>query len=43
MLGNQIPLFKTVKCGYNNTFAIDVNGFAWSWGGGNLGHKSDHK
>ncbi|EGR29393.1 rcc1 family hect domain protein, putative [Ichthyophthirius multifiliis] len=42
ILGNNIPLFKTVQCGYNNTFAIDINGQLWSWGGGNLGHKNNH-
>jgi len=37
ILGNELPLFKNVACGYNNTFAIDRNGTIWSWGGGNIG------
>jgi hypothetical protein len=36
-----VPLFNKVSCGYFTTFAIDVNGSLWSWGGGNLGHKNE--
>ncbi|KAL4436169.1 hypothetical protein ABPG74_018153 [Tetrahymena malaccensis] len=42
ILGNELPLFASAFCGYNNTFAIDVSGNLWSWGGGNLGQKNDH-
>lgn len=38
----SVPKFKNVACGYSNTFAVDVNGGIWSFGGGNLGYKNDH-
>jgi len=41
LLGNQLPLFRKVTCGYFTTFAIDDFGSLWSWGGGNLGHKNE--
>lgn len=38
LLGNQVPKFMKVGCGYYTTFAIDELGALWSWGGGNIGH-----
>lgn len=37
-MGNPLPGFKKVVCGYYTSYAIDENGGLWSWGGGNLGH-----
>ncbi|KRW99588.1 Regulator of chromosome condensation 1/beta-lactamase-inhibitor protein II [Pseudocohnilembus persalinus] len=41
LLGNQLPSFKSVSCGYNTTFAVDENGKLWSFGGGNLGQRNN--
>jgi alpha-tubulin suppressor-like RCC1 family protein len=43
ILGNAVPRFVDVQCGYNTTFAIDESGLLWSWGGGNIAHKNDKK
>lgn len=40
ILGNEVPKFKNIACGYHTSYAIDINGTAWSWGGGNLGQKN---
>jgi alpha-tubulin suppressor-like RCC1 family protein len=37
--GNKLPTFKSVACGFNRSFAIDSEGFAWAWGQGNIGFK----
>ena len=34
-----LPLFSTIACGFCSSFAIDVDGNAWVWGGGNIGFK----
>lgn len=42
LLGNELPRFWKACCGYFTTYAIDVEGRLWSWGGGNLGIKGDN-
>jgi hypothetical protein len=39
MSKNLLPKYKYVCCGYNRSFAIDIDGCVWAWGGGNLGFK----
>ncbi len=36
---SALPKFVDVSCGFNSSFAIDCEGNAWGWGGGNLGFK----
>lgn len=35
----DLPQFKEISCGFSRSFAIDVDGNAWAWGGGCLGFK----
>lgn len=37
--GTVLPKFKFISCGHHRSFAIDENGFAWSWGQGSIGFK----
>lgn len=41
ILGNALPKFYEVACGYYSSFAIDELGALWSWGGGSIGHKDE--
>jgi alpha-tubulin suppressor-like RCC1 family protein len=34
-----LPKFKEIACGFTSSYALDENGNAWAWGGGNLGFK----
>lgn len=34
-----LPKFKEIACGFTSSFAIDVDGRAWAWGGGCMGFK----
>lgn len=37
--GANLPKFKYISCGSHRSFAIDIDGNAWSWGQGNIGFK----
>jgi hypothetical protein len=37
-----LPKFKDICCGFSSSYAIDIEGNAWAWGGGNLGFKDVH-
>lgn len=34
-----LPRFKEIGCGFTSSYALDEDGNAWAWGGGNLGFK----
>ena len=34
-----LPRFTDIACGFSSSYAIDEEGQAWAWGGGNLGFK----
>ena len=35
----SLPKFKDIACGFTSSYAIDVDGHAWAWGGGFMGFK----